>query len=587
MVAPNYPNDPENYPIGNPFSVGNKQFYWDGEKWRALSNADASLRSQLAATDSDVLVGGVEAGKVAKRVSNTVSAAEFGLSHLASAAINLQALKDAIAATPVGGYLLIPDTGGVCSVDTTGGLSAAVNVNKRITLVVDGTLQANFSAIQANPPTIFNVTADDVVMIGKGKFVGDGAVDQTNTGDHTDTPSLVYVSGDNFKSNVSVEKPPKTGYSFVGSLNSEVANASLIGGAVSYSDTAYFSIRGFQSHGLKIKDNRVEQDGSGGKYCTVAFLVDCDDVQYKDNTDSNALFEKHVYLFGDNATITGNKTTSATITAPFRTHGFNNKITDNSTDGCAGGIQSYGSITTDNNTFLNCTQGGISVFGDPTYDCSNTSIGKDTVTGSGANVENLIRVFTDGADANNVKILGATADSATGIATFRPVALEASLGNQITNARVTDVTTNGGQYSILLTRVNGGKMQNNKGSNTTSSPWAETSCSDIEWIDNSARNCALNEIQGLSGTSRGSGNTYSDAGLSGVITMVAATSTSLGRTDIAPNARVFITPANDAGGVQQVVTGLKTQVAAGDIILSTCNGGAATAGAQLHYFVEQ
>lgn len=46
MVAPNYPNNPT---LGQQYVVGNKTFEWDGEKWRALSNADASLRSQLKA----------------------------------------------------------------------------------------------------------------------------------------------------------------------------------------------------------------------------------------------------------------------------------------------------------------------------------------------------------------------------------------------------------------------------------------------------------------------------------------------------------------------------------------------------------
>lgn len=69
MLLPNYPNDVENYPISNPFTVGDKQFYWDGEKWKALSNADASLRSQLASTISDILIGGVEASVIA---NNTV-----------------------------------------------------------------------------------------------------------------------------------------------------------------------------------------------------------------------------------------------------------------------------------------------------------------------------------------------------------------------------------------------------------------------------------------------------------------------------------------------------------------------------------
>lgn len=44
MALPNYPSSPT---LGQQYVVGNKTFQWDGEKWRALSNADASLRSQL------------------------------------------------------------------------------------------------------------------------------------------------------------------------------------------------------------------------------------------------------------------------------------------------------------------------------------------------------------------------------------------------------------------------------------------------------------------------------------------------------------------------------------------------------------
>lgn len=46
MAATNYPNSPT---VGQQFVVNDKTFQWDGEKWRALSNADDSLRSQLKA----------------------------------------------------------------------------------------------------------------------------------------------------------------------------------------------------------------------------------------------------------------------------------------------------------------------------------------------------------------------------------------------------------------------------------------------------------------------------------------------------------------------------------------------------------
>lgn len=75
MALPNYPNNPQ---VNDTFLVGNKTFQWDGEKWKALSNADNSLRTQLADVDSTVLVGGVEAGKIAKTYSGSALVDNFG-----------------------------------------------------------------------------------------------------------------------------------------------------------------------------------------------------------------------------------------------------------------------------------------------------------------------------------------------------------------------------------------------------------------------------------------------------------------------------------------------------------------------------
>lgn len=76
MALPNYPNNPS---VNDTFVNGGVTFQWDGEKWKALSNANNSLTAQLADPDSTVLVGGVEAFKVANRVFPIFSAKEFGL----------------------------------------------------------------------------------------------------------------------------------------------------------------------------------------------------------------------------------------------------------------------------------------------------------------------------------------------------------------------------------------------------------------------------------------------------------------------------------------------------------------------------
>lgn len=75
MALPNYPSSPV---LGEQYTVGTLVFQWDGEKWKALSNADQSLRSQLAATDSDTLVGGVKAGDIADARNLFVYPEQFG-----------------------------------------------------------------------------------------------------------------------------------------------------------------------------------------------------------------------------------------------------------------------------------------------------------------------------------------------------------------------------------------------------------------------------------------------------------------------------------------------------------------------------
>lgn len=67
MALPDFPNNPT---LNEQFTVGTNIYQWDGEKWKALSNADNSLRSQLADVDSTVLVGGVEAGDIVDRIAN-------------------------------------------------------------------------------------------------------------------------------------------------------------------------------------------------------------------------------------------------------------------------------------------------------------------------------------------------------------------------------------------------------------------------------------------------------------------------------------------------------------------------------------
>ena len=57
------------------------------------------------------------------------------------------------AAGPTGGVLVIPANATAYSVDITGGESAAITIDRAMTVVIDGTIKTIGGAIQANPPT--------------------------------------------------------------------------------------------------------------------------------------------------------------------------------------------------------------------------------------------------------------------------------------------------------------------------------------------------------------------------------------------------------------------------------------------------
>lgn len=102
MALPDFPNNPT---LNEQFTVGTNIYQWDGEKWKALSNADNSLRTQLADVESTVLVGGVEAGIIANNVKYLESYSDLVVSGDWTAAFNA-AYLDLVAQG--GGTLEIP-----------------------------------------------------------------------------------------------------------------------------------------------------------------------------------------------------------------------------------------------------------------------------------------------------------------------------------------------------------------------------------------------------------------------------------------------------------------------------------------------
>lgn len=305
-----------------------------------------------------------------------VNAADFGFSPSASAAANLAAFKAAVAATPVNGTLYVPPSSSYYVVDTTGGESTAININKRMTVWIDGLVRSNFGAQQANPPTLFVVSGDEVTFTGTGRIKGDGATNQNNTGTIDTAPKLFKVTGDSFSMyNLTVDTPHKVGVCLYTCKYAKITNCNFTGGPTQYRDTAYFGIFCYYGEKHLISDNQFYPDENGGMFVQCVFVNSTENVSIQDNIAEKP-YEKLAYVVSRNNIISGNiiigntglipgTDQGGTVGPPIRNDGINSKITNNFIYYCGGGISSIGGggLDISNNTMYNIGQGGIGVFG--------------------------------------------------------------------------------------------------------------------------------------------------------------------------------------------------------------------------------
>lgn len=336
-----------------------------------------------------------------------VNASDYGVSSAASGAANLAAFKLAVAAVPEGGTLFLPGNATDYTVDTSGGLTDAIEIDKPMTVILEGTVKASFGAVQANPPTIFYVTAAGVRFTGNGGLKGNGIVDSTNTGTDATLPSLIRVTGDNFVfEGPTVDTPYKVGLHLVGANGCKITNAFFTGGPTTYTDTAYFGIRIRDGSRHIVSNNLFQPDNGGGMYVQCIFASNGNDSVFEGNVAYRP-YEKLVYLNGDNNLVNGNSVVGNTSTIPgtnqtgtvgvvYRCDGANNKITNNFSNYGGGAACRFGGYNdVSGNTFLNCGQSAISIFG------ATSEFDQTTVRNNTATCGNLAGVYvTDGIYVN-------------------------------------------------------------------------------------------------------------------------------------------------------------------------------------------
>jgi hypothetical protein len=568
----------------------------DGAILDADVNASAGIvASKLAFTQAGT---GAVARTVDSKLKDVVSVKDFGASSSATAAANLVAFKAAVAATATGGKLVIPVDSSFYSIDATGGLSAAIEINKRMEVVLEGDVKSNFGTMQANPPYIFNVTANGVTISGNGKLIGNGTIDATNSGTISTFPGLVRVAANNFTmTGVTVENPPKVGVALVSCESAKIENATFTGGPSTYTvgDTAHFAIYASSGGYHTILGNHFVPSDTGGIFTNCIFFSSTNRCRVSDNVTKFA-WEKLSYLTGD-YNIVANNTYAAppagNYTDAYRLHGSHNKLIGNTAIGAKGGCQVFDGVGNEviGNNFIGCTQSGIAVGtsgGAYAGGFNQTKIIGNTITGGTGTKTDGIRLNVDGASTSGVVISNNVISSMTATTSEGLIRINAASPYSIDDALVTNNQLISGTNGIYLDRVVRSLISSNVISGATNYALVENNGAYNKFANNKGRAVSVIGINALSATSYGEGNQYTDANLTGSVTLSAAVTTTVTHGGIAPNAKVFLQEANSQAGVLVVskgspVTGLSSQ----NFAITMANGTAAAGTEQYYYQIIQ
>lgn len=486
-------------------------------------------------------------------ITGIIHAKDRGLATGGTAAANLTALKSAIAATPTGGTLYIPE--GTYTIDVTGGLSNAATLNKAMTLVIDGTLVANGFAIQANPYYMFNVTADDVTIRGAGTLQGNGTKNDVNSGDTTTHPGLIYVQADRFVFNLSVVDVPKVGIVLASCYDAKIGGR-WTGGPTAYSATGYFGIIA-TGGGRHIFDGcRAERDGSGGRH--VNFI-------YTTNVAGNAtectvrncyadVWEKLFYGSGAGHYVHDNEGIGSE-TDWIRLQGDDCRVYRNKVTGGDGFCSAYDgkNIEICDNTATDINQSGIFVgklAGGYVGGFSGLKITGNVLLGDSGSgtLTNGLSILTDGIDTAGVLVANnrvenfaaAVGEALIKVAAASPYALSdvKIIGNKIGS------TTRGG---IVVDQMLDSTIENNKAL-SVGTFLSQSNSARLRWINNTGKTVTTKGVSGLESTSQATGNKYSDGALQGSATLVAGTVT-VNTAEILAGDTVVVT-VQAAGGTQ-------------------------------------
>ena len=581
-----------------------------------ITGNGGGILSLLSASSGSSLVGFIAAGAGAvartsqAKMRDAVSVKDYGASSSATAAANLAAFKLAVAAVQTGGSLIVPADASFYSIDTTGGLSTAIEIDKRMQIVFEGDVKANFSAIQSNPPYIFKVTADNVTFTGGGgKIIGDGTTDSTNAGTDQTIPGLVYVSGDNFTmSGCIIDTPPKLGVILYDCQGAKIVGNTFTGGPTTYGSTAYFAIRTYLGNSHNISNNLFTPDANGGMFVNTIFMLQTTSCVIDSNICIHP-YEKLVYCVGDKNTISNNQVIGnpntipgsspakkGTLTSVYRLDGDYNICVGNYSDFCGAGVtclNSKGNLVS-GNTFLRNGQLGIVVFETAGYTgtltgttITNNVMSFDNTMGFGIGVGG-IQVTASESAATDILITGNFIDTFINAA-GGGINVQGTATTKITKAKISNnhiITSDNG---VVIQYVEESVVSENLMNDIVNAMVVQLGTCSANSITNNFSTTAGSTVDtGYSTDSTYSGNQCTKAPLQGSFTMPAANNVTVTHGGTRLNAQVFLQPKNaSAATLMSSSKALYVQIAQPNFQVITADASAAAGTEQFWYTIVQ
>jgi hypothetical protein len=232
-------------------------------------------------------------------------------------------------------------------------VTASINVNKAMTIRVDGKIQTTRYEYQVNPPTIFLVTADNVTIEGSGSLVGPGIFTHAVITDIQYIPSLIKVnSADNVTiQNLTLVDVPQAGVIYTDSDYIKIVNCTFVGGdtVANCKDTPnvaginYYAVYCYSSDYSLITGNKFVDDDAGNTFAEGIFMWQTNHSEVSNNFFKN-MVDHDLYMYHPSGTTVGQNnynticnnisyTTLVNITqkigSSLKVHGIYNNISGN------------------------------------------------------------------------------------------------------------------------------------------------------------------------------------------------------------------------------------------------------------------